>query len=369
MEEAIERSALWNRNPKRMHKVGTAWLIERPTLEVLHGVVPDELIGKPAEVVSPVYAGMKPRHHPTFVQVRVGTEELELPTDALRVPDSATAAFASTDGAPDELRVWRLIAHHQRKDEAVRWSEQEGRISVGWGDIGDLLQHRPANAQAITRLVKNQYKDLPNAHLGGPSLWNFFAEMREGDLVIVRGGAESYVVEVAGGYEWRTSAESFTPDYNHQRRVVPASDDVVDDLRDRVRLRPASRQSARWAVALYLADAPIGLRGSGAERLLEGTSFEIVATRIERNRKARSECIKHHGWTCMACRLDLQKKYGELGREFIHVHHLKPLGESEGERSVDPKVDLVPLCPNCHCMIHRRRVPLTIEELRSYLRT
>ncbi|WP_237630079.1 hypothetical protein [Staphylococcus epidermidis] len=36
------------------------------------------------------------------------------------------------------------------------------------------------------------------------------------------------------------------------------------------------------------------------------------------------------------------------------------------EISVDPETDLVPLCSNCHKMIHRKKAkPLTLEELKN----
>ena len=46
------------------------------------------------------------------------------------------------------------------------------------------------------------------------------------------------------------------------------------------------------------------------------------------------------------------KTYGDLGKEFIEVHHLHPV--SEGVREVNPVEDLIPLCSNCHSMIHRQ---------------
>ena len=45
--------------------------------------------------------------------------------------------------------------------------------------------------------------------------------------------------------------------------------------------------------------------------------------------------------------------YGEIGKDFIHVHHLIPLNEIGKEYIVDYKNDLIPVCPNCHAMLHR----------------
>jgi 5-methylcytosine-specific restriction protein A len=63
----------------------------------------------------------------------------------------------------------------------------------------------------------------------------------------------------------------------------------------------------------------------------------------------------------------MERVYGELGREFIHVHHITPLSELGGPAPVDPAKDLVPLCPNCHAIVHRRRPPYTLDELRKAL--
>jgi 5-methylcytosine-specific restriction protein A len=60
--------------------------------------------------------------------------------------------------------------------------------------------------------------------------------------------------------------------------------------------------------------------------------------------------------------------YGALGKDFIHVHHLVPVTSLRGEREVDPVADLVPVCPNCHAMIHQVTPPLEIARLKELLR-
>jgi 5-methylcytosine-specific restriction protein A len=62
------------------------------------------------------------------------------------------------------------------------------------------------------------------------------------------------------------------------------------------------------------------------------------------------------------CGFDFEKIYGELGKEFAHVHHLKPLGnrESPSETSLD---DLTIVCANCHAMIHRGGKCRSLHEL------
>jgi 5-methylcytosine-specific restriction protein A len=62
--------------------------------------------------------------------------------------------------------------------------------------------------------------------------------------------------------------------------------------------------------------------------------------------------------------------YGEIGRGFIHVHHVVPISSIGESYKVDPAKDLVPVCPNCHAMLHRGKggKVLTVEELRAKIK-
>jgi len=61
--------------------------------------------------------------------------------------------------------------------------------------------------------------------------------------------------------------------------------------------------------------------------------------------------------------------YGEQGKDYIEVHHLRPV-HSLGGDTVDPRTDMAVLCSNCHRMIHRKRDKvLSIEELKNFIAT
>lgn len=100
---------------------------------------------------------------------------------------------------------------------------------------------------------------------------------------------------------------------------------------------------------------------------LEGTKSTITVNSYERNPEAREKCIEHFGCFCAVCGFDFEKNYGVLGVNYIHVHHLIPLNQIKKEYSVDPIKDLVPVCPNCHAMIHRGRKSISIEELKNHI--
>ena len=99
--------------------------------------------------------------------------------------------------------------------------------------------------------------------------------------------------------------------------------------------------------------------------LPEGAKSRIEVNKYERNRFARAACIEILGDTCKVCGFDFGQIYGDLGRGYIHVHHVTPVSVmGEGYR-VNPATDLVPVCANCHAMLHRQTPPLSIEELKA----
>ncbi len=89
------------------------------------------------------------------------------------------------------------------------------------------------------------------------------------------------------------------------------------------------------------------------EGYFEGALKKVYVNHYERDREARNKCIEAHGCKCSVCGMDFGKMYGELGKGFIHVHHIVPISKIGKEYKIDPIKDLVPVCPNCHAMLHR----------------
>ena len=99
----------------------------------------------------------------------------------------------------------------------------------------------------------------------------------------------------------------------------------------------------------------------------EGARKQISVITYERNPLAREECLAHYGSRCQVCEQYMSNIYGSAAAGLIHVHHLKPNSEIQKNHPVKPKKDLIPVCPNCHAVIHRRKPPYTIEEVKSFL--
>ena len=105
------------------------------------------------------------------------------------------------------------------------------------------------------------------------------------------------------------------------------------------------------------------------ESFMEGKSNEVTQTRYERNPQARKTCLRHHGFSCQICEFNFEKKFGEIGKGFIHVHHINAIAGIGKEYEIDPKNDLIPVCPNCHAMIHSKRPAFTIDEIKAKIKT
>ncbi len=101
----------------------------------------------------------------------------------------------------------------------------------------------------------------------------------------------------------------------------------------------------------------------------EGLKKQILVNKYERSSIARKKCIEFHDLNCKVCEINFSEKYGDIGKEFIHIHHLTPIHQIGKEYKVDYKKDLIPVCPNCHSMLHRKingQEP-TITELKKMI--
>lgn len=100
----------------------------------------------------------------------------------------------------------------------------------------------------------------------------------------------------------------------------------------------------------------------------EGTLKPILSSRYERNSELRKETINIHGLICQVCDFDFSQTYGELGKDYIEVHHLIPISNFNSEHHVNPKTEMAVLCANCHRMMHRNRSKIiTVNELKEIL--
>lgn len=104
------------------------------------------------------------------------------------------------------------------------------------------------------------------------------------------------------------------------------------------------------------------------ELLIEGGMKDILTNKYERNITARKKCIAFYGTACQICGFDFGANYGPEYSGKIHVHHKIPLYTIKNNYVVDPIKDLIPVCPNCHLILHSKPDGFyTVEEVKEML--
>ena len=93
--------------------------------------------------------------------------------------------------------------------------------------------------------------------------------------------------------------------------------------------------------------------------------ISVWVDRYERDQKERKKCIAEKGLNCYVCGMNFKDVYGEIGQGFIHVHHIEFLSMN----GKDVSENLIPVCPNCHAMLHMKRNGITMkyEDLKELL--
>lgn len=146
-----------------------------------------------------------------------------------------------------------------------------------------------------------------------------------------------------------------------------APGDVDRDVREVLLLSESALALVLCLAAEDVAASPTIEADAGVAGYPEGAVTRVLQNRYERDRRNRGLCIAAFGACCQACGLDFEQRYGEIGRGFIHVHHLVPVSRLVGRYVINPVTDLIPVCPNCHAMLHRADPPLDVAFLRQTL--
>lgn len=141
-----------------------------------------------------------------------------------------------------------------------------------------------------------------------------------------------------------------------------------DNIADMHLLQSWTKLAAAAVIALLPVEESIDDH-SDVQGFPEGAKLKIEVNRYERDRRNRVAALAIHGHKCMACDKNMSDLYGSIAEGLIEVHHVVPVSEVGAGYIIDPKSDLIPLCPNCHSVAHRRSPPYSIEELKNLLRS
>jgi 5-methylcytosine-specific restriction protein A len=269
------------------------------------------------------------------------------------------------------LASWNVGRHVEIASGAEAWLVLQGRHGRGLIGHGVIVSERPAPR------AQTPNSDFPDSMTPGTDLPDS-ATSATGAAAATAGGSGG-----TGGTGGSGGSGGDEPRYVRVAfdSLLPAGDQIPPGV-----LREAG-PGIDWAalhgsgVTIEPAAEPL-LRGLWSEfgpqpadptEPVPGTVPAAAVSRVEVNRyehspDARRACIAHHGTSCAVCGFSFEIAYGEIGNDFIPVHHLVPVSQLGSNYELDPVTDLVPLCANCHAMAHRGvTTPRTVAELRRIM--
>ncbi len=289
------------------------------------------------------------------------------------------------DEARKELRSADLeAAYHELWSDTISWPEPGApprAKCVVWNNLS------PAHIEsAIDRCVSSSLGRVAFQRGGGvlrsiaeladecPGALEVFIVQRKTDQVVARGRierlfrrADMSTEELADATKYKLSTDdALDADFiliatDVVRCEPPLNITAFDKCSDGTPLKPRGQ----WPASIcylprdVLPRVPVADIDDELAGFLEGQPRTRMVNHRRRERSLRDakirEAIRLTGAVrCEvdACGFDFLATYGEVGREYGQVHHLKPLASNDGT-VVTRLEDLAILCANCHAIVHR----------------
>ncbi|MXZ31177.1 MAG: hypothetical protein F4Z22_10170 [Acidimicrobiia bacterium] len=316
---------------------------------------------------------------------------------------SASTSSAKTRGGRETSGATAWVARSgQEGKQTVDINLRENVVTLGWGDwVFDCAVAEHGDSLALDSHLIDHFPEESNSgkrKTARDTILRFRDEVRTGDLVVMPlKGWQTATGWVAIGRVTgsMTCDLSWTMGTRLRRSVewvkteLP-KDCAEEDLRGsidspgtlfRIDKPPHAVHRLIWLAEHGLDPGPHGIGAlhlPGEEagvldadgNVIEGASKRVSVLRYETDPRARARCIAVHGTSCHVCRIDFGSTYGDFAEGYIHVHHKTPVHQAaaDGEYELDPVSDLVPVCPNCHAMLHRHPdKPCSVEKLRRLM--
>lgn len=231
-------------------------------------------------------------------------------------------------------------------------------VQVGWKRL--FIQFKPENKSGSLIFL-----------MGNSKIMNKETSCAISSTVIAKHG-ESTIringkqVELASPYEWPLNWQDF------RFEIKSPIFDIDGDLEQQVDLEIYIIEWLTLFLSILFPLLPLEEEPNNSEDniegLPEGASILQYVNRYERSKLNRQVCIAFYGPKCRICGFDFEESYGDIGKGYIEVHHKTPVSKLGEDYIVNPIKELIPVCSNCHSILHRRNPPYTVEEMKEIVR-
>ncbi|OOB80263.1 MAG: hypothetical protein BEN19_05830 [Epulopiscium sp. Nuni2H_MBin003] len=88
----------------------------------------------------------------------------------------------------------------------------------------------------------------------------------------------------------------------------------------------------------------------------------------EKWNELKKACLEYYGASCEICSIDYGYTYGDKFEKLMDVHNLKSTTKEWDNLDVNPEKDLIPICHNCHTILHSKFPNYTVEQVKEMLK-
>jgi len=270
-------------------------------------------------------------------------------------------SHAESDDAAPEMKIKKT----RSPSKFLLFFEEVKRSSSSLELLKTYSREELKDTFQITDAIIRNGIHVPN---DTSSVWLFVTEGRSPDGISFRNHFDGQVLQLEGQFKGKIGGLITNHESEGNEIVV---------LYRRKKRDPGFRYVGRFSYyahtpgqfigdlarfILYPQDViPDGAMGLAEAGSFNGASRGSDPNSMEMDPAIRIRTIRVHGPTCTVCGFNFSEKYGRSGEGYIEVHCREP--SSRGE--VGPDTGCVPVCSNCHRMIHRADPALTIEELKK----
>ncbi len=268
-------------------------------------------------------------------------------------------------------------------DDGDQWDEfyRDGVVRItGRQRLGDLRQY--GSRDEIVEALKDKYKEefkTKNPATKATLCFNFGHEVKVGDGMFARHRRQTVlgygIVEPTRKRATNSgSSPAYFFDRNHPRyphaiRVrwlkqgtFPVKDYLLP-MNFIAEVRNGHLAALKKALGTTTA-AKNGFRNETEQaEALEGRILIKEARFRVQNRNLISQKKAGCDYCCEICGFNFEQVYGEIGRNFIIAHHIETLA-SRRRSSVTRSEDIILICSNCHCIVHKTNPPISPAVLR-----
>lgn len=89
---------------------------------------------------------------------------------------------------------------------------------------------------------------------------------------------------------------------------------------------------------------------------------------LDYKERIKKECLDYYGAICDICGFDYGYTYGESYEHYIGVHNVTGVEGDEILPDTDPIKDIIPICHNCHHIIHSKTPPIPVDKMRKMIK-